>query len=135
MSRIEFHNVTLDYPIYSCNNMSLRSSLLNATTGGIVHKQRNQVDVVRALDDINLIIKQGDKVGLLGHNGSGKSTLLRTMAQIFIPSQGTVKVRGSISTLFDLGAGIDPELTGLENSIRVLMLHGLRINEAPQPNR
>lgn len=68
-----------------------------------------------ALKDINLEIKEGETVGIIGSNGSGKSTLLGIIAGVIQPSFGKVNTRGRISSLLELGAGFNPELTGIEN--------------------
>lgn len=68
-----------------------------------------------ALKGINLDIKKGESVGLIGSNGSGKSTLLKVMAGVLKPTKGSVTVEGSIAPLIELGAGFDPDLTAREN--------------------
>ena len=68
-----------------------------------------------ALKDVNLHVKKGEAWGLIGSNGSGKSTLLKTITGILRPYEGTVKVRGSIAPMIELGAGFDPDLTAREN--------------------
>lgn len=71
--------------------------------------------VLWALRDINLTVSAGEAVGLIGHNGSGKSTLLRMIAGIFVPTSGAVSVAGHAGGLFELAAGFNPELSGLDN--------------------
>ena len=68
-----------------------------------------------ALKEINLSIRKGDRVGILGLNGAGKSTLLKCIAGVLKPSEGTVTVKGNIVPLLELGAGFDKDYTGSEN--------------------
>lgn len=68
-----------------------------------------------ALKDINLEIKKGESVGIIGANGSGKTTLLKLMAGVMTPSSGSVEVEGKIGPLIELGAGFHPELSGRDN--------------------
>ena len=69
-----------------------------------------------ALKDINLRIEKNQSVGIIGMNGSGKSTLLKVITKILTPTQGSVHVAGKISALLELGAGFNPEFSGLENA-------------------
>ena len=73
--------------------------------------------VVEALRDITLSLKEGDRVGLVGHNGAGKSTLLRLLSGIYEPTRGSARIRGRVAPVFDLGVGMDPEISGYENII------------------
>lgn len=72
-------------------------------------------EFIDALKDVNLDIKPGDVVGVLGKNGAGKSTLLKLIAGVTQPSKGEIKVEGRIAPLIELGAGFHPQLTGREN--------------------
>ena len=72
-------------------------------------------DLVWALKDINLTINQGDIVGIIGKNGAGKSTLLKILSKITTPTTGSVKIRGRIASLLEVGTGMHQELTGREN--------------------
>jgi ABC-2 type transport system ATP-binding protein len=82
-----------------------------------------------ALRDIDMQIREGETVGLLGHNGSGKSTLLKCIAGILQPTSGTIRVRGRLAALLELGAGFQPELSGRDNIFLNASLLGLSRKE------
>ncbi len=129
MAKIEFDQVHLSYPIYGSHAMSLRSHLMRVATGGNIEKD-SRTTVVTALKDVSLALEDGDAVGLIGHNGAGKSTLLRTMAGVYPPSKGRVIREGKTATVFEIGAGLDHELTGYDNIIHLCMMMGLSYKEA-----
>ena len=79
-----------------------------------------------ALRHVNLTLKEGDCVAVIGHNGAGKSTLLQVIAKLIQPDEGEVRSRGRISALLNLGVGFDPRLTGRENVELLGALMGLR---------
>lgn len=124
-ARICLENVSLDYPVYNANNFSLRHRLVNKVTGGRIQKSVGDITLVRALSDINLDIKRGDRVGILGHNGSGKTTLLRCISGIYQPTSGKLYRTGILGSYIEIGAGLEPELTGHDNIRRLLMLRGI----------
>lgn len=129
MAKIEFDNVSLRYPIYGSHGMSLRSHLMRVATGGNIEKD-SRTTVVTALREVSFTLKDGDAVGLIGHNGAGKSTMLRTMAGIYPPSSGKVIRQGKTATVFEIGAGLDYELSGYDNIIHLGMMMGLSYSEA-----
>ena len=83
---------------------------------------------VRALDHVNLEIHKGEFVAIIGQSGSGKSTLLKVISGVYKPSQGNVKVSGTIAPLIELGAGFDMDLTAREN----IYLNGTVLGYTPK---
>lgn len=79
----------------------------------------------KVLNNVNLEIKKGECLGILGRNGCGKSTLLRTIAGVLEPDKGTIEVNGKIAPLMALGVGLEPELSGYENIKLVGVLMGM----------
>jgi ABC-type polysaccharide/polyol phosphate transport system ATPase subunit len=130
MARLQLENVSVEYPIYNARSQSLRNHIVAAGVGGRLARQALGAITVRALDGVTLDLRNGDRIGLVGHNGSGKTTLLRTMARIFAPTSGRINVSGKVSTVFGLGAGAEPELSGHENIVRMSMLLGATLAQA-----
>jgi ABC-type polysaccharide/polyol phosphate transport system ATPase subunit len=130
MSRLLLDTVGIDFPIFGVNQI-LRLSLLRGLTGGrILPKSMQQTSImVKALDEISLDLKSGNRVGLIGHNGAGKSTLLRVMAGVYYPTIGQVRIEGKLTPLLNLTPGIEVEDSGYENIITVGMLLGMSREE------
>jgi lipopolysaccharide transport system ATP-binding protein len=85
-----------------------------------------------ALRDVSFKIKKGQTVGIIGRNGSGKSTLLQLICGTLNPSSGEIKVNGRVAALLELGAGFNPEFTGVENVYMAASLYGLSRLEVDQ---
>ena len=112
MPIIEVNHVTKEYQLGHIT--SLKENVVNSfrrLTGKPIHKRED----FKALDDVSFTIEQGEVVGIIGHNGAGKSTLLKHLANISKPTKGNIIVRGSIAPLIEVGARVNPELTGREN--------------------
>jgi len=86
-------------------------------------------DVVWSLRDINFEINKGDAVGVIGRNGAGKSTLLKVLSRVTVPSAGSVKIKGRVASLLEVGTGFHPELTGRENIFLNGAILGMRKHE------
>ena len=131
MASIELKDVIVDFPIYNANTRSFKNTVLKATIGGNVDIYEQNINI-RALDGIAFTLKDGDRLGLVGHNGAGKSTLLRLLGKVYIPCAGTARIEGSIGSLIAISLGIDQEATGRENIYIRGSLLGLKKQEIEQ---
>lgn len=119
MVSIEVRNAYVDFPIFDAKSRSLKKKVLGKVGGHIGTDSR--VPIIEALHDISVTLTDGDRVALVGHNGAGKSTLLRLLSGIYEPTRGTARISGRVAPVFDLGVGMDPEISGFEN----IMIRGL----------
>lgn len=117
----KLENVDIEFTIYGVDARSIKNHIVRTTTGGFVRSTNGSRVVVTALSGINLTIKSGERVGLIGHNGAGKTTLLRVLAGAYEPVRGSMRRLGQTSGLFDLSNGFDLNSTGLEN----ILIRGL----------
>ena len=128
MARIDLKNITVDFPIVNASSVSLQLRLFQ-TLGGKLQSHDRTI-VVRALDGVDLSLRDGDRLGIIGHNGSGKTTLLRVLAGVYSPAQGSATIKGSVSSFTDITLGMDPESTGWENIIFRCAFMGMSFEEA-----
>ena len=117
---ISIEEVSVSFPLYHGNARSLKKMVLAAASGRLGQDRKQRI-VVEALRNISFTLGGGDRLGLIGSNGAGKTTLLRTLAGIYEPVTGHVRVEGSLNALLDPGLGMNIELTGREN----ILLRGL----------
>ena len=123
MAAIDARGLTIEFPLYHVGARSLKKRLLAKAAKRVRTDASNRV-VVSALRGLDFSVRSGERVALVGHNGAGKTTLLRTIAGIYEPVGGTLRVAGEIGSLIDPGAGMDPDSTGREN----IRLRGLYRN-------
>ena len=113
--RIVAKDACVDFPIFDAKSRSLKKTVMGLVGGNITTETK--VPIIEALSHIDLTLEHGARVGLVGHNGAGKSTLLRLLSGIYEPTRGTAEIHGRVAPVFDLGVGMDPEISGLENII------------------
>lgn len=117
MNSIEIRNLTKIFTIYKDKRYTLKQKL--------IFFRNNTKEKSIVLDDINLTIKKGELVILIGTNGSGKSTLLKLISKILYPTKGIIKTNGKICSIIELGAGFHQDFTGRENIYFNGSLYGL----------
>jgi ABC-type polysaccharide/polyol phosphate transport system ATPase subunit len=124
MEVIRLDQVSLSRRTQEEFSYDLKKTLLSFVEGKYRKPARKLV-----LDGINLSIEAGEKVGIIGANGSGKSTLLKLISGILQPTRGSLRVRGQIAPLIELGAGFDAEMTVMSNIVLYGVLLGFRRDE------
>lgn len=120
-NRIVVEHVYKTFNIYMDKANSLKEKLL--------FWNRNKKEKREVLKDINLTIKNGEAVALIGVNGSGKSTLLKLMTKIIYPNKGKITTYGKLTSLLELGAGFHPDFSGRENIYFNASIFGLTKKE------
>lgn len=119
---VKMKDVNLYYPSTLYNALTLKQEVFSRLK---LEKRKENLEDVHALRDFNLEIKEGERVGVIGHNGAGKSTLLRALAGVYPIKSGTIETSGEIRSMFDLTLGFDMDSTGRDNIMnRGLMLGG-----------
>ncbi len=119
---VEAHDLGKSYPLVFHPRDRLRA-LWHLLIG------RKNVDSIAVLADVNLRVRRGESLGLIGENGAGKSTLLKLLTGVLTPSTGKVLVHGRVGALLELGAGFHPEYSGRDNIALSAALYGLSAEE------
>ena len=114
-------DVRLGYRLSRNSGSSLKEFAIS------LFKRQVAYETLWALDGISLEVHPGEVLAVIGHNGAGKSTLMKLIARVLPPSSGRVRVRGRIAPMIELGAGFNPDLTGLEN----VVLYGTLLGRDP----
>lgn len=118
---IEVKNIKKKFKVYFDKGSSLKEKLL--------FRNRNRYEVRWVLNGISFNVKKGEAIGLIGHNGCGKSTTLKLLTRIMYPDDGSIEIRGRVSSLIELGAGFHPDMSGRENIYTNASIFGLTKKE------
>lgn len=118
---IEVKNLKKKFKIYTDKGTSLKERLL--------FKKRNIHEEHWVLNGISFSVKRGEAIGLIGKNGCGKSTTLKMLSRIMYPTEGSIEIKGRVSSLLELGAGFHPDMSGRENIYTNAAIFGLTKKE------
>jgi len=124
MASIHLQNVSVQIPVFSNHGKSIKNSFLKKFS-----EEKNLIQSITALNSVNLDLKDGDRLGVMGPNGSGKSTLLRTIAGVYQPTSGSIRVQGRIASLIDINLGMEAEATGFENIRMRGIMMGMKLKQ------
>jgi ABC-type polysaccharide/polyol phosphate transport system ATPase subunit len=124
MARVSVENASVSFYVGKSALPSLPG--ISSFAGGKIDRQAGNV---LALNNFSVEIGEGERVGLIGHNGAGKSTLLRTMAGIYVPVKGRVRVEGTVSALFQSSPGLEPDDSGYQNILNCGLYLGMSKKE------
>ncbi len=97
-----------------------------------VNPSRGRHEDVMVLKGVSFQVRRGEAIGIIGRNGCGKSTTLKLLTRILYPTQGTIRIKGRVSSLIELGAGFHPDMTGRENIYTNASIFGLTRREVDQ---
>ncbi len=124
MPAVFAEDLVMEFRLVHERNMTLKEAAVRLVGG-----RRSAIERFRALDGVGFEVARGEALGIIGHNGSGKTTLLRLLAGVMVPTTGRIKIEGRITTLIELGAGFNPQLTGEENIYLAGALYGISQHE------
>jgi ABC-type polysaccharide/polyol phosphate transport system ATPase subunit len=121
---VRVEDVTMEFLLVHERHLSFKESVIRVLRG-----ERRRPERFRVLDGVSFRVAPGEALGIIGPNGSGKTTLLRLLAGVIVPTAGRVALAGRVTSLIDLGAGFNPELSGEENVFLAGAIYGIGRSE------
>lgn len=125
MAIIEFQNVSKCFKIYQNKSYSIKEKFINT----ILKRHKLEVENYPVLKNVSFKIEKGETIGIIGENGTGKSTTLKLISKILYPDSGNIIVKGKVSSLLEVGAGFQHDLSGRENVFLYGSILGLKKKE------
>lgn len=117
MARLHLEQVGVDFLVRDVQQTTLVSAARSFATGGVINMSNRRKVCITALSDVNIDLRDGDRVGLIGHNGAGKTTLLKVLSGILPPTAGRLRIEGRLAGLLSIQLGLDTHASGYENII------------------
>jgi lipopolysaccharide transport system ATP-binding protein len=114
-SEITLTEVSITFPLARYQARQSWAKEESRKSGGKILRPTRGITQICALENVNLTIKTGDRLGILGHNGAGKSTLLRAIIGVYPPNHGAVRVEGRLASMIDIHTGFDNMSSGIDN--------------------
>ncbi|HTV27538.1 MAG TPA: ABC transporter ATP-binding protein [Xanthobacteraceae bacterium] len=123
---IDAQDIYVEFPLYGQRHRSLRNFIVpkalrarrtvaTGAVGGAIEAELSGKVVIKAIDGLSFSLREGDRLGIIGHNGAGKTTLLRTLIGVYEPTRGRLSINGAVTPMFSLSDGMDQDATGYEN--------------------
>ena len=123
--KIDLKDVSINFKVYNTEKRIFKRYILDK----IFKKKKNDLTNINAIQNINLSLVAGDRLGIIGKNGSGKTTLLRVMSGIYEPNRGTINIQGKIKNVLEVNSSGQMEDTVENNILLIGLLHGYKKEE------
>ncbi len=114
-AKIDLEDVSVRFRRYNMRSHGIKEAAMRLFTKPSWQDKQEKVSEFWGLRGVNLSLREGDRLGIIGHNGAGKSTLLKIISRVYPPTMGKLTIEGRVAPLIEIGAGFSPELSGREN--------------------
>ncbi len=114
-ARIDLEDVSVRFRRYDMRSNGLKEAALRLLTRPAWTASKDKITDFWGLRNVTFSLREGDRLGIIGHNGAGKSTMLKIISRVYPPTTGKLTIQGRVAPLIEIGAGFSPELSGREN--------------------